>query len=99
MAAEIWKDRDVAKAFLSERSLMIPDRPRQLEVMLRVLSLGPPEPRRILDLGCGDAILLAALLAAFPNASGVGVDFSPLMLEQARDRLAQFAARAALVEA
>jgi hypothetical protein len=46
MTAEIWKRSDVAAAFLNERSRLIPDRPRQLEVLLRVLSFAPREPRR-----------------------------------------------------
>jgi hypothetical protein len=58
--AEIWKDREVAKAFLDERSLLIPDHPRQLEVILRVVGFHCPQPRRILDLGSGDAITPAA---------------------------------------
>jgi tRNA (cmo5U34)-methyltransferase len=99
MAAEIWKDREVAKAFLTERSLLIPDRPRQLEVLLRVLRLSCPQARRILDLGAGDGILLAALLEAFPQAGGVAVDFSPLMLEQAGQRLGKFGQRANCLEA
>ena len=44
MPAEIWKDREVAKAFLDERSLLIPDRPRQLEVLLRVVGFYRPNP-------------------------------------------------------
>ncbi len=99
MLADIWKDRDVAKAFLTERSLLIPDRPRQLEVLLRVLRLSGSHLRRILDVGTGDGILLATVLEAFPEATGVGVDFSPLMLEQARQRLAKFGLRATTVEA
>jgi cyclopropane fatty-acyl-phospholipid synthase-like methyltransferase len=99
MAAEVWKQRDVAAAFLNERSLLIPDRKRQLEVMLRVLRFAPREPRHILDLGAGDGILLATLLEAFPASRGVAVDFSPLMLEQAQARLAKFGQRAATVEA
>jgi tRNA (cmo5U34)-methyltransferase len=99
MPAEIWKNREVAKAFLNERSLLIPDRPRQLEVILRVVGFQRPQPRRILDIGSGDAILLATLLENFPDASGVAVDFSPLMLEQARQRLGKFGQRARIVEA
>lgn len=91
--AEIWKQRDVAAAFLNERSLHIPERQKQLEVILRVMRFAPRMPARILDLGCGDAILLATALEAWPEASGAAVDFSPLMLEQARSRLAQFADR------
>src|SRR5262249_30221444 len=99
MTAEVWKDRDVAHAFLTERSLLIPDRPRQLDVLLRALRFAPREPRRVLDLGCGDGLLLATVLQAFPQATGVALDFSPLMLEQADRRLAQFGGRAAVVEA
>jgi SAM-dependent methyltransferase len=97
--ADIWKHRDVAAAFLNERSLLIPDRPRQLEVLVRVLLRAPREPRRVLDLGAGDALLLATVLEAWPRATGVALDFSPLMLEHARERLARFGGRATTVEA
>ena len=99
MPAEVWKQREVAAAFLSERSLLIPDRPRQLDVMLRVLRFARRPPRRVLDLGAGDAILLAAILATFPGSEGVALDFSPLMLEQARARLSACGGRAAVAEA
>src|SRR4051812_20399321 len=92
--ADIWKQPDVATAFLTERSLMIPDRPRQLEVLLRLLRFALRPPRRVLDLGAGDGLLLAAILEAHPEAEGVAVDFSPPMLEQARRRLAAFGPRA-----
>jgi tRNA (cmo5U34)-methyltransferase len=98
MPAEIWKDPEVAKAFLDERSSLIPDRPRQLEVLLRVVSFHCPEPRRILDLGSGDAILLTTFMEAFPDASGVALDFSPLMLEQAHQRLDKFGQRTTTLE-
>ena len=99
MPAEIWKDRDVAKAFLDERSLIIPDRERQLTVAMRVLNAFCPQPRRILDIGTGDGLLLGILLDAFPAATGAGVDFSPLMLERARQRFAPLGRRAQTVEA
>ena len=37
MAGGTWKRDDVAAGYLSERSHFIPDRPRQLEVLLRVV--------------------------------------------------------------
>ena len=52
---------------------------RRLEHMYRFLI---PPGSRVLELGCGDGSLLAALAPA----NGVGVDFSPVMLEQARRR-------------
>src|SRR5579885_1838272 len=99
MPADVWKQREVAAAFLGECALLIPDRPRQLDVMLRVLRFAPRPPRRVLDLGCGDALLLAAVLEAVPEAAGLALDFSPQMLEQARARLAAFGPRAATAEA
>jgi cyclopropane fatty-acyl-phospholipid synthase-like methyltransferase len=99
MPADIWKDREVARAFLNERSLLIPDRQRQLEVLLRVVRTFSAPPRHILDVGAGDGILLATLLEAFPDAEGVAVDFSPLMLEQARQRFSASGKRATTVEA
>ena len=99
MQSDVWKRRDVAAAFLNERSLLIPDRARQLEVLLRVLRFAPTPPRRVLDLGCGDGLLLAAVLEAFPEASGVAVDYSPPMLEQARRRLAALGPRVEVAEA
>jgi SAM-dependent methyltransferase len=97
--AEVWKDREVAAAFLNERSLLIPDRERQLSVMLRVIRGAGRTPKRVLDVGCGDGILLATILQAFPEACGAALDFSPLMLERARARLAQFGDRGRTVEA
>ena len=93
----VWQRADVARRFLDERSLLIPHREEQLAIMLRLLRTGR-EPRRALDLGCGGGILLATLLAAFPDARGVGVDYSPPMLEAAREKLAEFGARALLRE-
>lgn len=46
----------------------------------------PKEAARILDLGSGDGRLLGLLLLACPDARGVAVEFSPLMLERLRER-------------
>ncbi len=99
MPADIWKERDVALAFLGERALAIPDRQRQLDVLLRLLRFAPRRPGRALDLGAGDALLLATVLEAFPQTTGIALDFSPPMLEHARQRLAPFGDRAQVVQA
>ena len=49
MNADVWKRRDVAAGFLDQRSVMIPDRHRQLDVLLRLLRAAPTPPRRVLD--------------------------------------------------
>ncbi len=48
----------------------------------------PREARRILDLGTGDGRLLALLRIDRREIHGVGLDFSELMLEAARERFA-----------
>ena len=98
MAAEVWKDRAVARQFVEARAARVPETRTQLEVLLRVLGSLPAAPCRLLDVGAGDGILLATLLEALPGASGVAVDFSPPMLEAARRRLAPFGDRARVVE-
>ena len=99
VSGEVWKNDDVATRFLTERSAVIPDRARQLEVLLRLLRSASPQPRRILDLGAGDALLLATTLEAFPEVIGLALDFSPPMRDQTRGRLAVFGKRATVVEA
>jgi trans-aconitate 2-methyltransferase len=44
-------------------------------------------PRRVADLGCGPGNSTELLIARFPGAEVVGVDSSPDMLRQARERL------------
>ncbi|MBB6120588.1 SAM-dependent methyltransferase [Nocardiopsis algeriensis] len=42
------------------------------------------QPRRILDIGCGDGSLILRLCARLPELSGVGIDISPAAIENAR---------------
>ncbi len=44
-------------------------------------------PNQILDLGCGTGLLLESLLARFPEAKLVGIDYSLAMLDVAKQRL------------
>lgn len=48
----------------------------------------PLEARRVLDLGTGDGRLLAVMQAARPEMQSVGLDFSEVMLQAARERFA-----------
>jgi tRNA (cmo5U34)-methyltransferase len=100
MALEVWKKSEVAEAFLTERSLLIPDRHRQLSVLLRILkhTAASIPLHHVVDLGTGDGILLSTVLEAFPQALGCAVDFSPPMLQQARAKLARLGSRATVLE-
>ena len=70
----------------------------QLDVMMRLIAAGHTDPspqgertvRNFLDLGCGDGILAAAVLAKYPQARGTLVDFSPPMLQAALRKLRRY---------
>jgi trans-aconitate methyltransferase len=53
--------------------------------------------RRILDLGCGTGSLLQPFLDAFPDAVVYGMDFDPVLLPLARERLRPYGGRAQLI--
>jgi len=60
--------------------------PRRAEGESVLLEHVPGDARRVLDLGTGDGRLLALLQIDRPEMLGVGVDFSELMLQAARQR-------------
>lgn len=96
-SADVWRRPEVAHGFLDERSLALPFRAEQLGVLLRLLRHAQTPISRVLDLGCGDGVILEAVLEAFPEATGVGVDFSEPMLERAKQRFEGFGSRVELV--
>lgn len=87
---EVWKLPDIVNRFLSYRAA-IPLAQEQIGVMMSILKIREEPIESFLDLGCGDGILGAAILGAYPNARGVLADFSEPMLEQAREQLKEYA--------
>ena len=56
-------------------------------------------PRLVVDIGSGPGMVLAALLERFPDASGVWLDASAAMQDQARERLARYGDRVRFIVA
>ena len=54
---------------------------------------------RVLDLGCGTGSLMKAFLDAFPKAEAYGVDFDPVLLRLAQQRLGPYGARCRIIPA
>jgi tRNA (cmo5U34)-methyltransferase len=77
-----WVEPEWAKQYLDRRE-SIPHRGEGYTAVLELLAFGGPI-RRVLDLGTGDGHTLGRVLAARPNAVGVGLDFSTEMLGRAR---------------
>lgn len=84
MSVNRWPDVDHALAYLRKADHI----PHRTEGEATLVELLPPNPTRVLDLGTGDGRLLALVRTARPGVHGVAVDFSPLMLERARQRFA-----------
>jgi len=79
-----WTDTDHVTSYLN-RADRIPHSKEGEHVLMEHL---PDTVSRVLDIGTGDGRLLSMILAWQPNAEGVGLDFSPAMLEQARSQFA-----------
>ena len=77
-----WQSARHAGAYL-ERADQVPHRAAGEATLLDELPAGVS---RVLDLGSGDGRLLDLVLRARPDAAGVALDFSPLMLERLRAR-------------
>ena len=86
MDATVWQSADLARRYLTGVRGALPLAAEQIDTLLRLIQASGIPVRRVLDLGCGDGILAAAILDRFPGATAVGVDFSPTMLEAARCR-------------
>jgi SAM-dependent methyltransferase len=82
MATNLWTRADHALEYL-ERADSITHRTEGESALLEFI---PRITRRILDLGTGDGRLLALVKRADPNTEAVAIDFSPAMLEAAKNR-------------
>jgi SAM-dependent methyltransferase len=79
-----WQSAAHAGAYL-ERADQVPHRAAGESTLLDEI---PADVTRVLDLGSGDGRLLDLVLRARPKATGVALDFSPLMLERLQSRFA-----------
>src|ERR1700722_1787260 len=91
-AATIWSDRDFARAWAEGDALRaMLDLPRRISAA--VVAGERPEPSCVVAVGSGPGDYLAVFLQALPSARGLWTEASQAMLEQARERLAEFGDR------
>jgi ubiquinone/menaquinone biosynthesis C-methylase UbiE len=83
----VWKDPTLVANFLQGVRGGLPYAADQLAIMMRVVAASGREVQRFLDLGSGAGTVAEVVLNAYPNAEATLVDFSPPMIEAARQRL------------
>lgn len=93
----IWKSQSLAATYLEGVRAAIPLALEQIDVMLRLVAGCGRPVGRVLDLGCGDGVLAAAIVQRVPGAEVVLADFSEPMLQAARKRFAAAGAAAHFV--
>jgi ubiquinone/menaquinone biosynthesis C-methylase UbiE len=81
-----WQARDLAQKYLKNIRQAIPLSDEQINVMCRVINADNHRIHRVLDIGCGDGILGAAVIEHHPGAHGVFMDFSETMIQAAQKR-------------
>ncbi len=84
--SHVWQRQDLAKRFLEDVRGGIPMAAEQIDVLLRIVHVILPNAKRTLDLGCGDGILGRTVLADYPEATGVFLDFSEHMIEAVKQK-------------
>src|SRR5215217_9037593 len=99
LALAAWQQEKTVQWFLDSVRGAIPFAREQFAVALQIVENGRQPVRRFLDLGAGNGVLSAVLLARYPAAEPVLVDFSPPMLAAAKERLASQGTQATFVRA
>jgi SAM-dependent methyltransferase len=95
----IWKRPEIATRFASQMRQRLPGADLQFDVLYRLVSRVVANPLHVLDIGCGDGIILDSILQKRPGTIGVALDGSPTMLAGAAERFAHHSSRPTLVEA
>ena len=72
-------------------------RAERIELLVRLVRGAVSPVQRVLDLGCGTGSLMQPFLDAFPDAEVYGIDFDPVLLPLAQERLRAHGARARLI--
>lgn len=83
----VWQQQGVVDGFIDSRRRLIPLFDVQEELVRRLMTRGDRRIGRFCDLGAGDGGFAELVLDAFPESTGLLVDFSEPMLAAAQQRL------------
>jgi ubiquinone/menaquinone biosynthesis C-methylase UbiE len=99
MTTTNWQRQDVTQHYLEQIRGGIPFGAEQAKIMLQVINFLTPNPKRIMDLGCGNGFLAEILLKTFPDASAILLDHSEPMVQAARKNMNEYSNRCEIIHA
>lgn len=83
----VWQRAALAETFIKDVRGGVPYAADQIEMMLRAIDARSQPVTSFIDLGCGSGVVARALLARYPQARALLVDFSEAMLAEANAQL------------
>lgn len=92
-----WQRQDVTEHYLEQVRGGIPFGAEQAKVMLQMVNHFTPNPKKIMDLGCGNGFLAEILLKTYPNASAILLDHSEPMVQAARMHMREYYNRCEII--
>jgi tRNA (cmo5U34)-methyltransferase len=87
-----WTEADSA-LYRALAAVAVPDRAEQMAALLTLLPLATSDAGRVVELGCGEGRLTAAVLATYPQVRVLALDGSEEMRAQTAARLQPFGGR------
>src|ERR1700689_2478203 len=94
-----WNSASYVERWITNDVTHDADRQPVLRRAVQLLPIETDQPVRVLDVGGGYGMLTREVLEAFPRSTVVLQDLSQAMLDQASNRLADYAARITFVQA
>lgn len=99
MERTTWQRQEVTQHYLEQVRGGIPFGAEQAKIMLQVVNHFTPNPKKIMDLGCGNGFLGEILLKSYKEASAVLLDHSEPMIEHARVHMKDYMSRCEIIHA
>ncbi|WP_347553017.1 class I SAM-dependent methyltransferase (plasmid) [Pseudalkalibacillus hwajinpoensis] len=97
MSKTHWQRHDVTHHYLEQVRGAIPFGAEQAKIMLQVVDHFAPNPKKIMDLGCGNGFLSEILLKTYPEAFATLIDHSKPMIEQAKLHMTDYSAQCEII--
>lgn len=97
MATTNWQRQDVTQHYLEKVRGGIPFGAEQVKIMLQVINYFTPNPKRIMDLGCGNGFLAEILLKSYPGSTALLLDHSEPMVQVAREYMSEYNNRCEII--